>query len=147
MESYSAGSIVIRACKLQNCYCTRNLFPTAAPHAPTTEPVPRECSPVGWIQRSISRLWLDMSRKCLMRKFYTVRIFVIFVATFAVGVPAADAQGSPKPVAIVIDANAPSHPFPHFWEKMFGSGRAVLSLRDSYRRDLRAVKQVPDFES
>src|ERR1700683_5066196 len=24
---------------------------------------------------------------------------------------------------ITIDANAPSHPFPHFWEQMFGSGR------------------------
>ncbi len=34
---------------------------------------------------------------------------------------------------------------PHFWEQMFGSGRAVLSLRDSYREDLRAVKAVTDF--
>ena len=29
---------------------------------------------------------------------------------------------------------------------MFGSGRAVLSLRDSYRSDLRAVKQSTDFD-
>src|SRR5262245_60776943 len=41
--------------------------------------------------------------------------------------------------AIEIDANASSHPLPHFWEKMFGSGRAILSLRDSYRNDLRDV--------
>jgi len=47
--------------------------------------------------------------------------------------------------AIVIDASAPTHPFPHFWEQMFGSGRAVLSLRDSYRRDLREVKSITDF--
>jgi xylan 1,4-beta-xylosidase len=46
---------------------------------------------------------------------------------------------------VVIDSSAPAHPFPHFWEQMFGSGRAVLSLRDSYRRDLREVKQVTDF--
>lgn len=46
---------------------------------------------------------------------------------------------------IVVDASASSHPFPHFWEQMFGSGRAVLSLRDSYRRDLREVKGVTDF--
>jgi len=46
---------------------------------------------------------------------------------------------------VVIDSSAPTHPFPHFWEQMFGSGRAVLSLRDSYRRDLREVKQVTDF--
>jgi xylan 1,4-beta-xylosidase len=47
---------------------------------------------------------------------------------------------------IVIDAKAASHPFPHFWERMFGSGRAILTLRDSYRRDLRAVKQITDFQ-
>lgn len=29
---------------------------------------------------------------------------------------------------------------------MFGSGRAILSLRDSYRRDLRLVKVATDFE-
>ncbi len=46
---------------------------------------------------------------------------------------------------IVVDANAPSHPFPHFWEQMFGSGRAILSLRESYRTDLREVKKITDF--
>ena len=35
-----------------------------------------------------------------------------------------------------IDPRGPSHPFPHFWEQMFGSGRAILSLRDDYRRDI-----------
>jgi xylan 1,4-beta-xylosidase len=46
---------------------------------------------------------------------------------------------------IEIDANAQTTPFPHFWEQMFGSGRAILTLRESYREDLRAVKQVADF--
>jgi xylan 1,4-beta-xylosidase len=46
---------------------------------------------------------------------------------------------------IDIDAQAPARPFPHFWEQMFGSGRAILSLRESYRDDLRAVKKVADF--
>jgi len=32
---------------------------------------------------------------------------------------------------IEIDGNAASHPFPHFWEKMFGSGRAILTMRES----------------
>lgn len=50
------------------------------------------------------------------------------------------------PDVIVIDANAPSHALPHFWEQMFGSGRAVLSLRESYRHDLQAVKQVTDLQ-
>jgi len=47
---------------------------------------------------------------------------------------------------ITIDASAPAHPFPHYWEQMFGSGRAILSLRDSYRRDLRTVRQITDID-
>jgi xylan 1,4-beta-xylosidase len=49
------------------------------------------------------------------------------------------------PDVVVVDASAPAHPFPHFWEQMFGSGRAVLTLRESYLRDLREVKQITDF--
>ena len=47
---------------------------------------------------------------------------------------------------ITIDAKAASHPFPHMWEQMFGSGRAVLTLRESYRDDLRAVKQISEMQ-
>ena len=47
---------------------------------------------------------------------------------------------------VIVDPSAPHHSFPHFWEEMFGSGRAILTLRDSYRRDLRAVKQATDFK-
>lgn len=47
---------------------------------------------------------------------------------------------TPMPAqAIKIDANAASHPFPHFWEETFGSGRAILALRDNYRQDLKEV--------
>src|SRR5579864_5289900 len=46
---------------------------------------------------------------------------------------------------VKINASEPVSPFPHFWEQMFGSGRAILSLRESYRNDLRAVKAVTDF--
>jgi xylan 1,4-beta-xylosidase len=48
---------------------------------------------------------------------------------------------------IVVDAHAATTPFPHFWEETFGSGRAILSLRQSYRDDLRTVKQATDFNS
>jgi xylan 1,4-beta-xylosidase len=58
--------------------------------------------------------------------------------------PGAHAQATP--VKVEIDAAAPSHPFPHFWEKMFGSGRAVLSLRESYRHDLRETQRITGFE-
>jgi xylan 1,4-beta-xylosidase len=44
-----------------------------------------------------------------------------------------------------LNAAAPGKPFPHFWEQMFGSGRAVLSLRDDYRRDLRRVRDATGF--
>ncbi|WP_058186225.1 GH39 family glycosyl hydrolase [Terracidiphilus gabretensis] len=52
-----------------------------------------------------------------------------------------------QPVNLTIDANATTTPFPHFWEQTFGSGRAILALRDSYRRDLRTVKEATNFQS
>src|SRR5271166_4876097 len=54
--------------------------------------------------------------------------------------------GQPPAETITIDANSPSHPFPHYWEQMFGSGRAILSLREAYRRDLRTVRQITGFQ-
>src|SRR3984885_15923412 len=47
---------------------------------------------------------------------------------------------------INIDVNAAAQPFPHFWEQMFGSGRAILSLRDSYRKDLDKVEGITGFK-
>ncbi|MGD1214047.1 MAG: glycosyl hydrolase family 39 [Terriglobales bacterium] len=58
---------------------------------------------------------------------------------------AALCQSQDSPEKVVIDARAPARPFPHFWEQMFGSGRAILSLRESYRSDLREVKKVTEF--
>jgi xylan 1,4-beta-xylosidase len=49
------------------------------------------------------------------------------------------------PERVVIDAHAPGRPFPHFWEQTFGSGRAILALREGYRSDLREVKKVTEF--
>lgn len=54
------------------------------------------------------------------------------------------AQGQDE--KIEVNLRAPSHPFPHYWERMFGSGRAILALRDSYRRDLREVKDATGFD-
>jgi len=47
---------------------------------------------------------------------------------------------------VIIDASAAHHSFPHYWEQMFGSGRAILTLRDSYRRDLRMVKKATELK-
>jgi xylan 1,4-beta-xylosidase len=61
---------------------------------------------------------------------------------------AAFAQNAPAPTEhLFLDANAPTTPFPHFWEQTFGSGHATLALRASYRKDLRTVKEATDFKS
>jgi xylan 1,4-beta-xylosidase len=65
---------------------------------------------------------------------------LIFAGTLLLLLPVAHGQETVR-----IDAQGPHTPFPHFWEQMFGSGRAILSLRESYRDDLRAVKRVADF--
>ncbi len=70
--------------------------------------------------------------------------FPIALAALLCLVPAAHAQQAER---LTIDAQAPTTPFPHFWEQTFGSGRAILSLRESYRDDLRTVKQATDFKS
>src|ERR1700712_6014252 len=55
------------------------------------------------------------------------------------------AQSAPEDVTV--DAHGATTPFPHFWEKTFGSGRAVLALRQDYRDNLDAVHQATNFES
>jgi xylan 1,4-beta-xylosidase len=61
----------------------------------------------------------------------------------------AQMQSSEAPASehLVIDASAATTPFPHFWEQTFGSGRAILALRASYRTDLHTVKEATDFQS
>src|SRR5947209_2122701 len=55
-------------------------------------------------------------------------------------------SAQPRAETIEVDLGRRDRPFSHFWERMFGSGRAVLSLRESYRRDLRDVKAATGFE-
>jgi xylan 1,4-beta-xylosidase len=59
--------------------------------------------------------------------------------------PVTGSAQSEKDNPIVIDLSAPSHPFPHFWEQMFGSGRAILTLRQNYRQDLRETEKITGF--
>ena len=83
----------------------------------------------------------NSSRLKWRRQGITLAFLLVVAATFST----LSAQSTAAGDVIVVDAAAPQHPFPHFWEKMFGSGRAILSLRESYRNDLRAVKQVTDL--
>jgi len=76
-------------------------------------------------------------------------LFVPVIVLTLMGMSTLRAQTSTKARSsdvITIDATAPAHPFPHFWEQMFGSGRAILTLRESYRNDLRDVKQITNFQ-
>jgi xylan 1,4-beta-xylosidase len=71
---------------------------------------------------------------------------VLALLYFATHISVTKAQTAPSLETVEVDINGPSHPFPHFWEQMFGSGRAALSLRESYRNDLREVKSITDFK-
>jgi xylan 1,4-beta-xylosidase len=75
--------------------------------------------------------------------FVKATLALIFSCLSSSVMPCAQTQISET---IVVDATAPAHPLPHFWEHMFGSGRAILSLRDGYRQDLREVKQVTELK-
>ena len=79
-----------------------------------------------------------------LHKACTLAVWIVLLCSG--NIPAANAQSTQLSTVIAVDAGAPAQPFPHFWEKMFGSGRAILSLRASYRSDLRAVKQITDVK-
>jgi xylan 1,4-beta-xylosidase len=70
----------------------------------------------------------------------------VFFVAGAAGFGHAQQNPADTTTTVTIDASAAGHPFPHFWEQMFGSGRATLSLRDAYRQDLRMVKAITGFQ-
>jgi xylan 1,4-beta-xylosidase len=61
--------------------------------------------------------------------------------------PSNSSYSAPQTSTIHIDAKAEGTPFPHFWEQIFGSGRAILSLREDYRDDIRSVKKATGFQA
>ena len=64
------------------------------------------------------------------------------LALVLAGAALVSSQQTPGAEEIAIRAQAATQPFPHYWEQMFGSGRAILSLRESYRRDLGMLKSA-----
>jgi xylan 1,4-beta-xylosidase len=90
-------------------------------------------------------LYIDSTTsKALKKRPFLFVILLLFCFSYA---SFAESPGSKEASSTIeIDAAAPAHPFPHFWEQMFGSGRAILSLRASYREDLRAVHQITNFQ-
>ena len=80
-----------------------------------------------------------MARSTLITALLTVPLCCVTVLPSTLSAQAVE--------QISIDAQGATTPFPHFWEQTFGSGRAILSLRESYRNDLRSVKQITNFDS
>ncbi len=79
-----------------------------------------------------------------------IRLVLIAAIAFAITAPCGLTQQSAAPQSpvheeIVVNAHAAGTPFPHFWEEMFGSGRANLAMRAHYQSDLRMVKKVTDL--
>ena len=75
------------------------------------------------------------------------KILIRLGLVLAVVAGGASAMAAPatQMVRLHLDAAVPGTPFPHTWEDMFGSGRAVLALRDDYRKDLDAVHAATGF--
>ena len=75
------------------------------------------------------------------RRFRIAALLIVFPGVL-------HAQARPGADEVLhVDARAEGTAFPHYWEKVFGSGRAILSLRDSYRSDMRSIKQVTSFQA
>ena len=72
---------------------------------------------------------------------------IALVGFLGLGSAAMAVAQTAQPEQIMVDAKSATTPFPHFWEQTFGSGRAILALRQSYRDDLRTVKKATDFQS
>ena len=85
---------------------------------------------------------LTVPRLARIARRYFLHLIALALALYQ---SLAQAQAAPAQTMIVVDANAPAKPFPHFWEQMFGSGRAILALRESSRRDLREVSDITGF--
>ena len=81
------------------------------------------------------------SRHPLARRFASGMLAALLLCTAA----SAAATTAPETLHVSVDAQAEGTAFPHFWEQMFGSGRAALALRADYRRDMQMVRQITGF--
>lgn len=80
-----------------------------------------------------------------MTFFRPIRRLVLSTCAVALLATGTAWASAPATTTLHVDATASGTPFPHFWEQMFGSGRASLALRDDYRKDLDAVHQATGF--
>ena len=74
------------------------------------------------------------------------RFLVFWCALFCWALLSPVHVGGQSAQTIAVNLQAPTVRFPHFWEQMFGSGRAVLALREDYRKDLDEVRGITGFQ-
>lgn len=86
-----------------------------------------------------------MSWKFLSRCMYALAGLLGLVLATVAFAATPDAPQVGQSIRVEVDARAQGTEFPHFWERMFGSGRAALALRDDYRRDLEMTKRATGF--
>jgi len=82
-----------------------------------------------------------------MKKFNPIRLLAIssVLAASSLFQPVFTQSAHADTQAVTVNTAVATKPFPHFWEHMFGSCRTNLSLRDSYREDLRKTKSIVDI--
>lgn len=81
----------------------------------------------------------------LVRKLFSTAIVSLVGCSTILGQQSAPPPSVQDAETVFVDAHAAGTSFPHFWEQMFGSGRANLTMRQSYRDDMRRVKKITDF--
>src|SRR5436305_13843781 len=81
-----------------------------------------------------------------MNRHVATKLIFFLLLTFAVDVAGQTPTSTPANEVVRVDLSAPTTRFPHLWEQMFGSGRANLTLRDSYRHDLDWTREVTAFQ-
>ena len=75
------------------------------------------------------------------------RLLLLTLAALLAAVPLSlGAQITSTAEQATLNTRAPGTPFPHFWEQMFGSGRAVLALRADWRKDLATTHAATGFK-
>lgn len=79
----------------------------------------------------------------MSKPWSAVRRALLLALAASATIPAVAQPAAPEQVTVRLDGA--TTPFPHFWETMFGSGRAALAMRAQYRDDLRAMKQATDL--
>src|SRR5690349_3921114 len=91
---------------------------------------------------ALNRLQIQPDSGDLVKRRFLVFWYALLGCTLLL--PARAVGQSAK--TITVNLTSPTTPFPHFWEQMFGSGRAVLALRDDYRKDLDEVHGITGFQ-